>query len=425
MRAANAVRAVLHGGRRLEGDLDYAGLGRSDRALLRELATGTVRWAIRLDAVLEDLLDRPLPAREAEVRALLLVGLYQLAHTGIPPYAAVSATVGALPGKKAWARRLVNGVLRRFGREREARLAAADARSAAVAAAHPQWLVDALRQAYPQDWENILRAGNAPPPLTLRVSGDRRAYLDELTAAGVAAEAHPLVATAVTLAEFRAVNGLPGFAEGRASVQDAAAQLAAPQLDAGTGERVLDACAAPGGKLVHLLQRGPGVRAVALDADTARLDKVRETLARTGTRAESLLSGDAARPEAWWDGEPFDRILVDAPCSGTGVIRRHPDIKHLRQPRDLAAMTARQAAILDGLWPLLRPGGRLLYVTCSVLPAENGERVTDFLAAHPDAAAEPLAPGWGRPAGPGRQILPGEQGMDGFFYASLRKEDRP
>ena len=421
-RAADAVRGVLHNGQRLEEALDYSDLGRSDRALLRELATGTVRWAIRLRAVLDDLLERPLPRRETEVEALLLVGLYQLGHTGIPPYAAVSATVGALSKGKAWARRLVNGVLRRFGRERDQRLATADARSAAVAQAHPEWLVTALEAAYPDAWQGVLAANNTPPPLTLRVSGDRQAYLGELAEAGVEAEPHPLVDTAVTLGEFRAVASLPGFTEGRASVQDAAAQLAAPLMAPRPGDRVLDACTAPGGKLAHLLTLASELEVTALDADPGRMDRTRATLERTGVAPCSLVTGDAARPEAWWDGDPFDRILIDAPCSGTGVIRRHPDIKHLRRAEDLRPMRDRQQAMLEALWPLLRPGGKLLYVTCSVLPEENSERVAALQTAHPEAVAEPLPQDWGRPAGPGRQILPGEAGMDGFFYARLRKE---
>ena len=424
-RAASAVARVLHGGQRLEAVLEYEGLGRSDRALLRELATGTVRWAIRLRAVLDDLLDRPLPARETEVEGLLLVGLYQLAHTDIPPYAAVSSCVGGLSRGKAWARRLLNGVLRRFGREREARLAAVDARSPALATAHPAWLVNALQGAYAQAWPEILAANNRPPPLTLRVPGDRDAYLAELAAAGIAAEPHARVASAVSLAEFRPVAALPGFAEGRASVQDAAAQLAAPLLDPQPGERVLDACSAPGGKLAHLLDYEPAARVTALDVAPDRLARVRETLERTGLAPEALMPGDAADPDGWWDGTPFDRILIDAPCSGTGVIRRHPDIKHLRRPDDLAPMTRRQAALLAGLWPLLRPGGRLLYVTCSVLPEENGEPVEALLSERTDASAEPLSEDWGRRAGPGRQILPGEAGMDGFFYAALRKDAAP
>ena len=415
------MAGVLRDGARLEDGLDYTGLSRPDRALLRELATGTVRWAIRLRAVLEGLLDKGLSEGEAWLEALLLVGLYQLAQTTIPPYAAVSATVGAVPPKKGWARRLTNGVLRRFGREREARLAKADARGPAVGTAHPQWLVDRLREVYPQAWEGILAANNEPPPLTLRVRGDRDAYLRELAEAGIGAEPAAGVPTAVRLAELRPVGSIPGFAEGRVSVQDGAAQLAAELVDPAPGELVLDACCAPGGKLAHLLDRAPGIRAVGVELDPVRLEKVRETLTRLDLTAEALLAGDAECPESWWHGPPFDRILVDAPCTGTGVIRRHPDIKHRRRPGDEARMAERQAALLEGLWPWLRPGGRLVYATCSVLPREGEAVVARLLEGHPDAEEEALPVDWGVPAGSGRQILPGEDDMDGFFYARITK----
>ena len=424
-RAAGAVAAVLGPGRRLEDGLVYDGLAASDRALLREVATGTVRWAGRLRAVLGELLDRPLPAKEAEVEAVLLVGLYQLAHTEIPPYAAVSATVDALPPGKAWARKLVNGVLRRFQREAAARLAAVDERGAATATAHPGWLVKRLRADYPEQWPAILDANNRPPPLTLRVSGDRDAYLAELAAAGIGAEPLATVPTAVRLAEFVPVAALPGFNEGRVSVQDGAAQLAAPLLAAQPGEVVLDACSAPGGKLAHLLEQAPEARVVAVERDRQRLARIQETIDRIGRRPAALRQGDAARPEAWWDGVPFDRILLDAPCTGTGVIRRHPDIKHLRRPADLDPAVAQQQELLDGLWPLLRPGGTLLYATCSVLAVENREQIRAFRQRHADAAVAELPGGWGHPAGDGRQILPGEDAMDGFFYARLTKTETP
>jgi 16S rRNA (cytosine967-C5)-methyltransferase len=282
--------------------------------------------------------------------------------------------------------------------------------------------VERLRADHPDHWPAILAANNQPPPLTLRVSGDRDAYLAELGEAGIGARPLDGVATAVRLGEFLPVHALPGFAEGRVSVQDGAAQLAAPLLGPRDGERVLDACSAPGGKLAHLLEWAPGARVVGVEKERGRLAKVQETLERTGRRPAALLRGDAARPEEWWDGTAFDRILLDAPCTGTGVIRRHPDIKHLRRPEDVAALAEQQRALLDGLWPLLRPGGTLVYATCSVLAAENGDQVAAFLERHPEAGASDLAGPWGHPVGPGRQILPGEEDMDGFFYARLTKE---
>ncbi len=421
-RAAEAVQGVLSNGRRLEEALSYEGLERSNRALLRDLATGTVRWGLRLEPLLDDLLDRPLPRREVQVRSVLLVGLYQLANTGIPQYAAVSATVGALPGNKRWARRLVNGVLRRFARESADRLAKVDRRGPATRTSHPQWLVARFQKAYPKHWERVLTANNGPPPLTLRVRGDLPAYVQELAEAGIEADCVPEVPSAVRLAQFRPVPSLPGFAQGRVTVQDGAAQLAAPLLSPRAGERILDACSAPGGKLAHLLDLAPEAEIVALEQDPQRLDRIRETLNRQGLEPARVMAGDASRPVEWWDGQPFDRILVDAPCSGTGVIRRHPDIKYLRREGDLATMTRRQDALLEGLWPLLRKGGRLLYVTCSILPEENAERVSALQDRHPEAAGEALPEKWGFPYGPGRQILPGEHGMDGFFFARLLKE---
>ncbi|MFA9459259.1 16S rRNA (cytosine(967)-C(5))-methyltransferase RsmB [Thiohalorhabdus methylotrophus] len=420
-RAAAAVAGVLREGRRLEAELDYEGLDQADRALLRELATGTVRWAIRLRAALDGLLDRPLPRKEKRLEALLLVGLYQLAHSGIPPYAAVSATVSALTGRQAWARGLVNGVLRRFGREREARLAVVDEQSPAMRTAYPEWLVEAVRTAYPAEWMAVLEAGNAAPPLTLRVRGDRTAYLAELAAAGIPARALDPADGAVQLEEHRPVTEIPGFTEGRVSIQDGAAQLAADLLAPRAGDRILDACSAPGGKLAHLLDRAPQAEALAVEADEGRLERIRDTLQRLGLEATALIPGDATDPDAWWDGRAFDRILVDAPCSGTGVTRRHPDIKHHRRPEDIPALAERQGALLRALWPLLRPGGTLVYATCSILPTENREVVAAFLEECPEARCVTPEAAWGRPVGPGRQILPGEAGMDGFFYACLER----
>ncbi len=424
--AARAIAAVIGEGRSLTQALPavQARARAEERALLAELAYGALRWRFHDDALLTHLLRQPLKPQDADVHALLLIGLHQLQRMRIPPHAAVSETVAATRALgKVWARGLVNAVLRRFQRERESLLADAD-RDTASRHAYPRWLVDALRHDWPDDLEPILAQGNAHPPLTLRVNrrrADTDAVRAELAAAGIAADPHPWAGEALVLQSPTDARALPGFAEGRLSVQDAGAQLAAALLDLAPGQRVLDACAAPGGKACHALEREPGLaELVAIDQDAFRLGRVEENLERLGLKAR-LICGDAAARDTWWDGRAFDRILLDAPCSATGVIRRHPDIKSLRRREDIAALTAAQDALLGALWPLLAPGGRLVYCTCSVLRAENELRLERFLADCPDARALPLDVSWGRPAGPGRQILPGDDAMDGFYYACVVK----
>jgi len=397
---------------------------RRDRALARELAYGACRWQPRLARLLERLLERPPRRKDTDVLALMYLGLYQLRELAVPDHAAVDASAGACRALgKPWAVRLVNGVLRSYLR-RAAELEAALERDPVFATAHPQWLLAMLREDWPGRWEQICAAGNRRPPLHLRVNRRRAAageYLERLAAAGIAARPHGLVEGAVTLAEPVPAAELPGFAEGLVSVQDCAAQLAAPLLAAEAGQRVLDACAAPGGKTAHIAERCPGLaELVAVDASPDRLRPLRESLARLGLGA-SVVCGDAAAPEGWWDGEPFDRILLDAPCTATGVIRRHPDIKCLRRAEDAPAMAARQAALLEALWPLLAPGGKLLYATCSVLHRENHARMAAFLERHGDARLAGLDLPFAVDTGAGWQILPGEQGMDGFFYAALAR----
>ena len=248
----------------------------------------------------------------------------------------------------------------------------------------------------------------------------RDAYLAELRNAGIPATPAPHADQGLVLASPMEVTALPGFRMGAVSIQDTAAQLAAPLLDVRAGHYVLDACAAPGGKAAHLLEISPAARLVAVDKDPGRLVHVSSTLERLGLQAQ-VTTGDAGDPGTFWDGRPFDRILLDAPCSGTGVIRRHPDIKILRRPSDIARMAEEQSRMLAGLWPLFAPGGKLLYATCSVLPEENAHRIDAFLGVHPDARLVPIQAPWGRDTGAGRQILPGEDGMDGFFYALLEK----
>ena len=423
--AAQALGQVLGEGRSLAVALPPA-LDRvdpRDRGLLRELCYGVCRWQPELQLLLDRLLDRPLDPREPVARALLLTGLYQLRHLRIPDHAAVAETVAAARQlRKSWAANLTNAVLRSFLRRRVELLARMEA-DAEARTAHPRWLLERFQQDWPNDWLAIVSANNARPPFTLRVNRlqcDRDDCQARLAAAGKVAEPVAMAATALALAEPAEPAALPGFAEGWVSVQDAAAQLAAPLLAVKPGMRVLDACSAPGGKTAHLLECAPDLELTALDQDAERLERVRDNLNRLGFHAR-LVAGDAVQPGDWWDGVPYDRILVDAPCSATGVIRRHPDIKLLRRETDIAALADRQQAMLTALWPLLRPGGRLLYATCSILRRENEQVVAAFLAAQPEAREQPIVADWGRALTLGRQILPGEAGMDGFYYALLIK----
>jgi len=424
--AARAVHAVLDAGRSLDDVLPTLLAQTGERALVQELAYGTLRFAHQLLAIRSAYLDRAPRARDRDLGALLLVGLYQLLHLRIAPYAAVTETVDAAGALgKAWARDMVNAVLRRAAAGIED-LRARIRDEPALRLSHPDWLIELAQSAWPHDWEAIAAAGNARPPMALRINlrrTSRAAYLERLAGAGLAARPLEETDCGVVLAEPVAVDRLPGFAQGEASVQDGAAQLAAVLLDPQPGEQLLDACAAPGGKAAHLMERCPDCALTALDVSGARLERLRDNFARLGLDA-TVREGDGATPADWWDGRPFDRILLDAPCSGSGVIRRHPDIKHLRRRGDVERFAGVQAALLAGLWPTLRPGGKLLYVTCSFLPTENESVIAAFLAAHPGARSMPLALPCGRPRGAGWQILPGEHGLDGFFYAMLEKHGR-
>jgi len=425
--ALEALLAVLVGGRSLDRALAETGARLADprdRALARELAYGTLRWLPRLEALVETLVERPLRARDADLRVCLLLGLYQILHTRIPVHAAVSETA-ALPAArgKPWATGLVNATLRRAHAGRDSWLERV-AEQAPARHAHPAWLIERIRDAWPSDWQAVLDRSNERPPMTLRVNArrsTREAYQERLAAAGLAARAAPHTGHGLTLETPVAADRLPGFAQGSVSVQDAAAQLSAPLLRARPGERVLDACAAPGGKTALLLEQSEGdLELVALDPDPERLARVHDTLARLGLDAHVECAA-AEDLDAWWDRRPFDRVLVDAPCSGTGVLRRHPDIKHLRRREDLPALAERQQRLLEAAWSVLAPGGRLLYATCSVLPEENWLPIERMLRRHRDAIPRTIGGAWGRPAPLGRQILPGDDGMDGFYYAVLDK----
>lgn len=426
--AVHAVLAVVTEGRSLAAALPPL-LERvtdaRERPLAQELAYGTLRWYPRLDALVGLLVPRPLKTRDQDIHVLLLIGVYQLAYLAIPAHAAVHETVeGARALGKPWAAKLVNGVLRNFQR-RKAQLAAVLDRDTVTRLAHPRWLLERFRHDWPADWEELATANNVRPPLCLRVNSrrlDRPAYLTTLAQAGVDAVAIAHTDQGVQLKEPTAVERLPGYAEGWFSVQDGAAQQAAALLDAQAGMRVLDACAAPGGKTAHILERQPKLAGLtAIDVDPTRLQRVGENLQRLGLQA-TLVAGDASVTTSWWDGVPYQRILLDAPCSATGVIRRHPDIKVLRQRGDIARLVDGQGVLLQALWPLLAPGGILLYATCSVVADENADQVERFLATYPDAREWPIDAPWGRACPYGRQILPGEDGMDGFYYARLVKQ---
>jgi 16S rRNA (cytosine967-C5)-methyltransferase len=424
--AARALAAVI--GRGVSAEEALAGVAAPGplRAPVQAVLLGTLRWYLRLAPALARLYqDRAAPG-DARLRSLLACAVHQLEYSTHPAPATVAAAVDAarLAGLAQLAR-LVNGVLRRWLRERSALLAAVDA-DAATRQAYPRWLADALARAWPDEGERLLEAGNRHPEMCLRVDLARASLADmvgRLAAAGIGAEPVEAVPTALRLAAPVPVAQLPGFAEGLVSVQDAAAQLAAQLLGPRAGERILDACAAPGGKTGALLElAGGAIELVAVDHSAQRLVRVRENLARLGREAQ-VLQADLLAGSGWWQGPPFDAILLDAPCSGTGVIRRHPDIKLLRRASDIAGFALTQRALLEALWPQLKPGGRLLYVTCSVLPEENSAVVAGFLAAHPDAreldlpAAERLSPPLKR-CQPGWQLLPGAWG-DGFYYACL------
>ena len=433
--ASKAVAAVV-GGRSADEALASLEAGAS-RSAIRAIALGTLRWYLRLRPAVDALLSRP-GALAADIHALLVTCAHQIEYSRDAPPLVVSLAVDATRAlRQPRSSGLVNAVLRRFVREREALLESADS-DPAVRAAHPRWLYDALAESWPQQCERMLQANNEHPPMVLRLSTHRRPlpdYLTDLAAAGLGGaflewtSVHAGSA-AIVLDRPVAVGALPGFREGWVSVQDAGAQIAPRVLAAQPGMRVLDACAAPGSKTSHLLEAVPGpIELTAVDIDADRLGRIEENLLRLGLTAR-LVAADVRDPGSFWDGRPYDRILVDAPCSGTGVIRRHPDIKLLRRPGDIPAFARIQLEILRAAFGMLAPGGRLVYSTCSVLPAENEAVLGRFLeeqtqaAAAPMPAGEALAPG-GLARSTGTQLLPGgAAGSDGFYYACLEKTTR-
>jgi 16S rRNA (cytosine967-C5)-methyltransferase len=393
-----------------------------DRALLMALLSEGARWWLRFDPAIDGLLEKSLRHKDPAVHALLVLGLVQLEILDLQDYAAVAATVEAVRAlKRPQLAGLVNAVLRRWQRERETLLAKLDAK-AQTRHAHPAWLAAALQRDWPQQTEAVMLADNREPPLMLRVNrqrSERSILLERLQAAGYAAITHPWLADALVLPHSSDVTRMPGFEDGHFAVQDGAAQVAADLADLRDGLRVLDACAAPGGKACHLLERAD-IDLTALEFDATRAERIRQNLMRLRLNAKVVI-GDAGAPKAWWKGQPFDRILVDAPCSATGVLRRRPDVRLHRRESDIAAMCAQQRRILAALWPLLAPGGRLVYITCSVLRAENEAIVSELLTARPDAQALAFTLPTGQAAAVGWQILPGDDDLDGMYYAVLQK----
>jgi 16S rRNA (cytosine967-C5)-methyltransferase len=427
--AARWVAAVIFGGKSFDQLLAEDADEGAARGLKRTLAYGALRWHYRLHAMLSQLSARRLRDIDAELLALLEIGLFQLEFREVAEHAAVAETVNATRELgQARAAGFVNAILRRFQREREQIVQRVDA-DPATRTAHPPWLFAALEGDWPEAAERMLAANNQPPPLWLRVNRRRTTRAEcaaALETAGFVCTSDVDASDALRITPTTDVRSLPGFAAGLVSVQDAAAQLATDVLAPRGGERVLDACAAPGGKAGHVLERTDGtVELVAVDVSAQRLARVTENFARLGLEGTTLV-GDAARPADWWDGRAFDAVLLDAPCSGTGVIRRHPDIKILRRPADIPSLARMQSALLDALWPLVRPGGRLLYTTCSVLHAENQAVVRAFLNRQPEASdgtGARTATWQSRAAddGPGYQRWTGDAAMDGFYYACLDK----
>jgi 16S rRNA (cytosine967-C5)-methyltransferase len=430
--AAHAVARILREGVTLDAALKDA-LAAADQKLapsVRSLSYGAVRGYYRHEAILGRLLRAPVKSLDFLVRALLSVALYELEDEKTPQYAVVDAAVQTAKATDAVrAAGLINAALRRYLRERKT-LDADIARNPATRHASPVWLADRLRADWPVRWTQLLAAGDAQAPMWLRVNRQQATaeeYLGTLRAAGIGARAETRVPQALALDMPCDVQDLPGFAQGLVSVQDLGAQCVAFPLGLSAGQRVLDACAAPGGKTALIAEREADLaQIVAVDVDPQRLLRVRENLRRGNLRAE-VVNGDAGRPESWWDGEPFDRILLDAPCSALGVIRRHPDIRLRKSPSDIDKLPQLQASLLKSVWPLLGRGGRLVYATCTLTRSENRDVIGGFLRSTPDALTLPAQEwqGWpdlGEPDEFGRQILTGEAGADGFYYAALTKQ---
>jgi len=425
--AAKCVYGVIDKGRSLGDELpkQQEKLEGKDKGLLQEICYGVIRYLPELEYEVQQLIQKPLTGKQRVFHFLMLVGLYQIKYTRIPDHAAVSETVSATkPLKNSHLKGLVNGVLRSYQRKIENNSPDSDDKLPdAIKFNHPGWFIKKIKVAYPEQWQNILAANQDKPPMWLRVNQQHHSaeqYIRQLNAVDIHHEYLDVFSQAIKLKQAVDVNKLPYFADGHVSIQDGAAQQAAKMLDCQPGDNVLDCCAAPGGKTCHMLELTPDIKnMLAIDIDENRLIRVKENLSRLKLTANTL-TADASSKE-WWDGELFDRILLDAPCSGTGVIRRHPDIKWLRKASDIEQLTLLQEKILKNIWSLLKPGGTLLYATCSILPEENNKQVQHFIENNSDAELIPITEnktdiGW--------QILPNENSMDGFYFAKLVKKEK-
>jgi len=422
--AARVIAEVSQKQRSLNGVLAAAliPLPENERSLCQQLCYGVLRWQLALQSLSQQLINKSLKAKDSDIEALLLCGLYQLRDMRIPSHAAISETVNACKTLgKPWATGLINASLRNFQRKQaELEKKLVDKESALYS--HPDWLIQQFKQDWPEHWQQVLTANNQQPPMMLRVNqqhNSRTDYIEKLNQADIIASELTSSDEALLLEKPCDVYQLPGFREGDSSVQDGAAQQVVQLLNLDSGLRILDACAAPGGKTCHILEKQPDNEVVALDIDAKRLQQIEQNTTRLNLNA-TLLAADAGDTDKWWDGQLFDRILIDAPCSGTGVIRRHPDIKLLRRADDIEQLAQQQKLLLDNLWPLLKPDGLLVYTTCSALKQENEQQIATFLEQHPEAEEQipDIAPAQRRPVG--YQRLPGDDVSDGFYYACLR-----
>lgn len=423
--SALAVERVVYQGQQLNRTLDYVlpDHKAADRRLIAELVNGVTRWFWLLDSYASSLVSRPLRRKDRDVHCLLLTGIYQLEFTRVPPHACVNETVKAVKQLgKSWTGPFLNAVMREFLKNREGRngLELDDS----IRYSHPLWMVDMLKQQWPDHWSKILEANNSKPEMILRVNTSKCSvaeYLDTLASHDIPAVMDNVSHFGIRL-EYRVpVDQLPGFDEGVVSVQNSSSQLVAPLMDIQPGHQVLDACSAPGGKLLHMLDSHPHLESVtAIDIDEDRCSAITDNLNRAGRKA-TVIAADATQPNQWWNGKPFDRILIDAPCSATGIISKHPDIKHHRQPDDIERSMSLQRNLLSALLPLLDKRGKLLYTTCSVLYGENEGQIEYILKRNSEFESESLPEIVGRSTGNGRQRLQGVDSGDGFFYAALRR----